>query len=268
MYTVNHAHMPNHSLVTLQNISKRFNGQTVLQDISLTMEKGQIVSLIGPNGAGKTTLVRVVLGLLDPDCGHIERAADLRIGYMPQKLHIDPTLPLNVLRFLQLANPSSSQCKQALTITGIPHLIENPIHSLSGGELQRALLARALLREPDLLVLDEPVQGVDVNGQQALYHLINQLRNRFHCGVLMVSHDLHLVMAATDQVICLNRHVCCYGSPQQVAHNPAFIELFGEKTALYSHNHDHKHDLHGEVTQPTADRVNNSDGGKGEGNHA
>ncbi len=236
------------SLITLQNIHKQFGGQTILEDISLTIEKGQILTLIGPNGAGKTTLVKVALGLLAAGSGERLCADDLRVGYMPQKLHIDPTMPLTVNRFLALAGASSIECKQALTTVGIPHLIDQPVHGLSGGELQRVLLARALLRHPNLLVLDEPVQGVDVNGQQALYQLINQLRRQLNCGVLMVSHDLHLVMAATDQVVCLNRHICCYGSPQQVTHNPAFIELFGEKTAFYSHDHDHRHNLHGEVT--------------------
>ena len=170
------------------------------------------------------------------------RAPDLRVGYMPQKLHIDPTLPLTLRRFLSLAEPSLQLCLNALAEVGIEKLIDMPLQSLSGGEMQRALLARAILRKPNLLVLDEPVQGVDVIGQEGLYRLIGQLRDRLDCGVLMVSHDLHLVMSATDEVICLNQHVCCHGHPDQVSTNPAFIELFGSRTAPYTHHHDHSHD--------------------------
>ncbi|MEH6467469.1 MAG: ATP-binding cassette domain-containing protein, partial [Porticoccus sp.] len=177
---------------------------------------------------------------------------NLRIGYMPQKLHIDPTLPVTLQRFLKLAEPDPIKCLNAAKEVGIERLIRSPLQFLSGGEMQRALLARAILRKPNILVLDEPVQGVDVVGQEALYRLIGQLRERLHCGVLMVSHDLHLVMSATDEVICLNQHICCHGHPDQVSNNPAFLELFGSKTALYTHNHDHDHDLHGEVIDDTS----------------
>ena len=229
-------------LITLRGIAKTYGDRQILDSVNLTLIPEQILTLIGPNGAGKTTLVKVVLGLLAPDSGTVERAPELRIGYMPQRLNIDPTLPLRVKRFLQLAEPDTQRCARALAETGIPHLLDHPVQSLSGGETQRMLLARALLRQPNLLVLDEPVQGVDVAGQEALYQLIHQLRTRLGCGILMVSHDLHLVMAATDQVVCLNRHICCQGSPQQVSVNPAFVELFGARTALYAHHHDHVHD--------------------------
>ena len=234
-------------LVALQSVGVQYGAKKILENISFCVEKGRIVTLIGPNGAGKTTLVKALLGLIKVNTGQVHRAAELRIGYMPQKLHIDATMPLTLLRFLQLAGASRADCEQALEMVDISPQINSPVQGLSGGEMQRALLARALLRKPDLLVLDEPVQGVDLIGQEALYQLIGQLRDELNCGVLMVSHDLHLVMAATDEVVCLNKHVCCHGSPQYVTNNPAFVELFGEKTAFYTHDHDHNHDLHGDV---------------------
>jgi zinc transport system ATP-binding protein len=231
------------------------NGRQILQRADLTIEPGKIVTLIGPNGAGKTTLVRAVLGLLKVDEGKIEKMPDLRIGYMPQKLHIDASLPLTVARFLALGGKARIDIKEILELTGIDKLVNMPMQSLSGGETQRVLLARALLRDPQLLVLDEPVQGVDVTGQSALYALINEIRNRRHCGVLLVSHDLHLVMTTTDTVICLNQHVCCEGHPEQVTNDPAYLALFGESLGLnnlpqvviYTHHHDHQHDAHGNI---------------------
>jgi zinc transport system ATP-binding protein len=249
----------NAPLVKLDSISKSFNGNTVLSDVDLHLEPGKILTLIGPNGAGKTTLVKIVLGLVKPDEGHVTLHPNLRIGYMPQKLHIDPTLPVTLQRFLKLAEPDPVKCLNAAKEVGIERLISSPLQSLSGGEMQRALLARAILRKPNILVLDEPVQGVDVVGQEALYRLIGQLRERLNCGVLMVSHDLHLVMSATDEVICLNQHICCHGHPDQVSNNPAFLELFGSKTALYTHHHDHDHDLHGEVIDDTSASAHSKD---------
>ena len=238
--------MMNKPLITLNGVNKAFQGQDVLQNISFVVNPGKITTLIGPNGAGKSTLVRIVLGLIEPDSGSVVSAQDLRIGYMPQKLNIDPTLPISTCRFLQLANMSHDACHEALALVGISHLSATPIQKLSGGEVQRALLARAILRKPNLLVLDEPVQGVDVNGQNALYKMIGDLSKTLSCAVLMVSHDLHIVMSATDQVICLNHHICCQGRPEQVAQDPAYLDIFGQ-TAIYAHNHDHKHSLHGEV---------------------
>jgi zinc transport system ATP-binding protein len=239
------------ALIELEQIAVKLSGQTVLHDVKLQVKPGEIVTLIGPNGAGKTTLVRVVLGLLKPDQGHVWRKPKLRVGYMPQKLHVDATLPLSVLRFLRLVpGVTRADVEAALAEVGAAKVIDSPLQSVSGGELQRVLLARALLRKPELLVLDEPVQGVDVAGQAELYRLITQLRDRYGCGVLMVSHDLHLVMSTTDQVVCLNRHVCCSGHPEQVSFDPAFVELFGEDAkslAIYTHHHDHDHDLHGSV---------------------
>jgi zinc transport system ATP-binding protein len=242
------------ALIRLDGVAVSFNGQPVLDDVQLSVQPGEIVTLIGPNGAGKTTLVRVVLGLLQPDRGSVRRTPRLRIGYMPQKLHVDATLPLSVLRFLRLVpGVDRTRALAALAEVGAEQVIDSPLQSISGGEMQRVLLARALLREPQLLVLDEPVQGVDVAGQAELYRLISRLRERHGCGVLMVSHDLHLVMSATDQVVCLNRHVCCSGHPEQVSGDPAFIELFGQNAkslAVYHHHHDHDHDLHGGVVKP------------------
>lgn len=229
------------ALIRLRGVSKHFDGQQVLQDVDLEIAAGRILTLIGPSGCGKTTLVRIALGLLAPDGGRVQRRAGLRIGYMPQKLAIDPTLPLTVGRFLRLAERDAGRCRAALAETGSAALWERPVRALSGGETQRVLLARALLRRPDVLVLDEPVQGVDVGGQEALYKLIGELRQRLGCGILLVSHDLHLVMAATDEVVCLNHHVCCHGTPRQVTRDPAFVALFGDRTAWYAHDHDHSH---------------------------
>tara|TARA_R110001583_G_C5635529_1_gene407432 strand:+ start:743 stop:1522 length:780 start_codon:yes stop_codon:yes gene_type:complete len=239
-------------LIETQQLNLALGGRTILSNISLQLNAGEIVTLIGPNGSGKSTLVRLLLGLIEPDSGQISRQPRLRIGYMPQKLHIDATLPLSVKRFLQLAGRySDAELRQALLQVRADHLLTSPMQQLSGGETQRVLLARALLRRPQLLILDEPVQGVDVNGQIELYALIAELRQRFDCGVLMVSHDLHLVMARTDTVICLNQHICCSGHPEQVSNDPSYIALFGNKgadnLALYNHHHNHRHDDHGNV---------------------
>jgi len=240
------------ALIETEQINLALGGRAVLNNISLQLEAAQITTLIGPNGSGKSTLVRLLLGLIEPDSGHIRRQSRLRIGYMPQKLHIDATLPLTVKRFLQLAGRyPDNELRQALTEVRADHLLSSPMQQLSGGETQRVLLARALLRKPQLLILDEPVQGVDVNGQIELYALIADLRQRFGCGVLMVSHDLHLVMASTDKVICLNQHICCSGHPEQVSNDPSYIALFGRKgadnLALYNHQHNHQHDDHGNI---------------------
>lgn len=233
-------------LLALTGIGLAYAGRPVLDQVSLTVMPGHITTLIGPNGAGKTSLVKIALGLQKPDVGEVVRKPGLRIGYMPQKLQLDASLPLSVRAFLGLAGRySDPELLAALTETGVKELLHAPLATLSGGELQRVMLARALLREPELLVLDEPVQGVDVAGQSELYRLIAGLRLRYGCGVLMVSHDLHLVMAATDEVICLDRHVCCSGHPDTVSQHPAYLELFGhavaDNLAVYTHHHDHVH---------------------------
>ncbi|MDF7680893.1 zinc ABC transporter ATP-binding protein ZnuC [Enterobacteriaceae bacterium ESL0689] len=234
------------TLVTLENISVVFNHRHILSDISLTLISGEILTLLGPNGAGKSTLVRVVLGLVTPTSGTIKRQHNLRIGYVPQKIYLDATMPLTVSRFLRLRPATRERdILPALQRVQAGHLIDAPMQKLSGGETQRVLLARALLNQPQLLVLDEPTQGVDVNGQVALYDLINQLRQEFHCAVLMVSHDLHLVMAKTDEVLCLNQHICCSGTPEVVSLHPQFISMFGshgaEQLGFYRHHHNHRH---------------------------
>ena len=242
-------------LIQASAIDMSFGGRQVLSHGEAKVAKGEIVTLIGPNGAGKTTLVRIMLGLQVPDKGTVIRRPDLRVGYMPQRLNIDPSLPIDVDRFLSLGLPRGDAGhgfrNAALEEAGVDHVAHSPIQQISGGELQRVLLARALLRNPDLLVLDEPVQGVDVSGQAELYALIRKIRDHRGCGVLMVSHDLHMVMAATDHVICLNQHVCCAGRPETVSRHPAFVSLFGESVAaelsIYHHDHDHEHDAHGDV---------------------
>ncbi|MFT8210192.1 MAG: zinc ABC transporter ATP-binding protein ZnuC [Symbiopectobacterium sp.] len=237
------------TLVSLDRISVAFGEHNVLSDISLNLQSGRILTLLGPNGSGKSTLlVRVVLGLLSPTAGTLHKQPNLRIGYVPQKLHLDATLPLTVGRFMRLRPGVKQQhILPALKSVQAAHLLEQPMQKLSGGETQRVLLARALLNQPQLLVLDEPT----VNGQLALYDLINQLRQEFNCGVLMVSHDLHLVMAKTDEVLCLNQHVCCSGAPEVVSMHPQFLAMFGprgaEQLAVYRHHHNHRHDLNGRV---------------------
>ncbi|WP_446471281.1 zinc ABC transporter ATP-binding protein ZnuC [Xenorhabdus stockiae] len=239
-------------MITLKNITVKFGSRTVLNNISFSLTQGKILTLIGPNGAGKSTLVRIVLGLIRPTSGVIEHNQTLRIGYVPQKLNLDPTLPLTVKRFMMLKpGVKSTDITPALERVKAAHLLQQPMQKLSGGETQRVLLARALLNHPQLLVLDEPTQGVDVNGQLALYDLINQIRTELNCAVLMVSHDLHLVMAKTDEVLCLNQHICCSGTPEVVSMHPEFIAMFGhrgaEQLAVYRHHHNHHHDLRGKI---------------------
>ncbi len=229
-------------------------GRLILTVGEANVHAGEVVTLIGPNGAGKTTLVRAMLGLLHPGRGRIDRRPGLRIGYMPQRLSLDRAMPLTVERFLAMAVPGRGgglNIGAVLEEVGAERVRKQPFQDLSGGELQRVLLARALLRGPDLLVLDEPAQGVDFTGQADLYRLIGDIRDRRGCGVLLVSHDLHLVMAATDRVICLNTHVCCAGHPEIVTRDPAYLALFGRQAAgafaVYHHDHDHGHHPDGTV---------------------
>ncbi|MEO5342621.1 MAG: zinc ABC transporter ATP-binding protein ZnuC [Gammaproteobacteria bacterium SHHR-1] len=239
-------------LISTQGLSASFGQREVLRDIQLQVRSGEIVTLIGPNGAGKSTLVRLVLGLLAPSAGQLWVKPGLRIGYMPQRLKLDESLPLSARCFLGLSGVTQARhLAETAAELGIAHLLQQPMAGLSGGETQRVLLARALLRQPQLLVLDEPVQGVDVAGQAELYALISRIRDRLSCGVLMVSHDLHLVMESTDTVLCINRHLCCSGHPEAISQHPAYLELFGASAvrglAVYTHHHNHRHDLHGNV---------------------
>lgn len=243
--------MPAELLLSVSEVDLDIDQRPVLQGISLQLQRGEIMTLIGLNGSGKTTLLRVILGLLRPDRGRVWLRPGTRIGYMPQRLTVEDTLPLTVARFMTLTRRASrDRVEQALVETGAEYVMYRPLQAISGGELQRVMLARALLHEPELLVLDEPVQSVDVIGQQELYDLLGTIRRRRGCAILMVSHDLYLVMPTTDQVICMNHHVCCAGTPDRVSQHPAYLELFGSarpRLAVYRHQHDHHHDPHGDV---------------------
>lgn len=236
-------------LIVLQQVAVQFERQNALTDVSFEIHPRQIVTLLGPNGAGKSTLARVVLGLQLPSSGNVLRKPGLRVGYVPQRFHVEATLPLSVRDFLRLKRSASAV--PMMHQLGVDKLMDAPLAQLSGGETQKVLLARAIAHQPDLLVLDEPAQGVDINGQSELYRLIRDLRDRFGCAILMVSHDLHLVMSATDQVLCLNGHICCAGHPEDVSTDPSFVELFGHQVAsqmaVYHHHHDHHHHDDGSV---------------------
>ena len=238
------------ALVSARALSLRRGGRVILEGVDIDIVAGEIVTLIGPNGAGKTTLVRLLLGLEAADGGQIRRREDLRIGYVPQRFDIDRALPMTVERFLSLGlDVRRADITAVLRDVGAEHVIDRQLAQLSGGEGQRVVLARALLRRPNLLVLDEPVRGVDATGEAELYTLIGRLRTERGFGVLLVSHDLHVVMAASDRVLCLNRHVCCSGVPKTVAKHPEYVRLFGAEMArafaIYEHHHDHAHDLAG-----------------------
>jgi zinc transport system ATP-binding protein len=226
------------------------DGISILAGVDLDVYAGEIITLVGLNGSGKSTLVKILGGLLQPDEGEVIRRPGLRIGYCPQHAHADITLPMSVYAFMKLTDRYGDlSIGQVLEETGIGGLEHRQLSELSGGEYQRLLLARAMLRQPDLLILDEPMAGVDLAGQSDLYQLIPKLRDRYGCSVVLVSHDIHIVMAATDRVICLNHHVCCSGQPEAVAVHPEFVSLFGatvaQSLAVYQHHHDHSHDLHG-----------------------
>jgi zinc transport system ATP-binding protein len=233
-------------LVSLSGAGVYRNRRWLVRGVDFSVRPGEIVTLIGPNGSGKSTSAKMAIGVLKADEGRVERQPGLRVGYVPQRLSVDWTMPLTVRRLMTLTSPlSNSEVEAALEAVGIAHLAGAEVQHLSGGEFQRALLARAMARKPDILVLDEPVQGVDFSGEIALYDLITSIRNSTGCGILLISHDLHVVMAETDTVICLNGHVCCRGTPAAVSQSPEYIRLFGAKAAqtlaVYSHDHDHTH---------------------------
>ncbi|HEB62983.1 MAG TPA: zinc ABC transporter ATP-binding protein ZnuC [Gammaproteobacteria bacterium] len=249
---------PPTSLIEVKEVSLRIQDNTILENINLNLNTGETVALIGPNGAGKSSLVRLILGLTKATTGSVYIKPETRIGYVPQKFSIDNTLPLTVQRFLTLGGRYSTiQLNNALSEVGAQKLLNSPIQSISGGETQRIMLARALLRKPELLILDEPAQGVDVTGQAELYELISSIRENHRCGILMVSHDLHFVMATTNRVLCLNRHICCSGHPEAVSHDPRYLELFNRhpSIALYTHHHDHSHDLDGNIISTQCDHT-------------
>ncbi|MEL7213510.1 MAG: metal ABC transporter ATP-binding protein [Pseudomonadota bacterium] len=235
------------SLIALEHLSVRLGGHTVLHDVNFAMNPGEIVTIVGPNGSGKSTMLRSIIGALTPDRGQVKRKDGLRIGYVPQNLAIDPTLPMPVHRFMGLpVRVPRAKITQALETAGVAGLADRAMTDLSGGQFQRVLLARALLGDPHLLILDEATQGLDQPGSAAFYRQIEDVRARLGCGILMVSHELHVVMSASDRVICLNGHVCCEGRPEVVAEAPAYRALFGSGTqgalALYRHEHTHSHD--------------------------
>ncbi|QPH52623.1 metal ABC transporter ATP-binding protein [Pontivivens ytuae] len=235
------------SLVTVTGLGVDAGAQRILTGVDLTLAPGEIVTVVGPNGSGKTTLLRAILGAIQPSTGRVERQAGLRIGYVPQVLHIDQTLPLTVRRFLDLpVRRGAAAVREALVDAGADGLEKRQMTDLSGGQFRRVLLARALLEKPELLILDEPTTGLDQPGSAAFYRQIEAVRATLGCAVLMVSHELHVVMSASDRVICLNGHVCCHGTPEVVASAPEYRALFGTGTqgalALYRHDHDHGHD--------------------------
>ena len=241
----------NNILVKLNEVGIKQNDKWLVKGVSLVVEKGKIVTLIGPNGSGKSTTAKIALGIYKKIEGQVEKYTN-NVGYVPQKISIDWTLPLRVNDFMLLTeNLKDDAVNEALSLTGVIHLKNKNLGNLSGGEFQRVLLARAISRKPDLLVLDEPVQGVDFTGEIALYELIKKISDTLNCGILLISHDLHTVMSATDHVVCLNGHVCCSGSPSDVARNNEYKALFGEQASqtlsIYEHKHDHVHSNDGEV---------------------
>lgn len=261
------------TLIMLQGAGVRRGGRWLVRHVDLSVRRGEIVTLIGPNGSGKSTTVKTALGVIAPNEGSVVKKRGLKIGYVPQRLLIDWTVPLTVDRFLSLTGPViRARRADVLSMVGISHLSKAEIGNLSGGEFQRAQLARAIAGCPDLLVLDEPVQGVDFSGEIALYELITAIRDDLDCGILLISHDLHLVMAATDTVLCFNGHVCCRGTPKTVANDLEYKRLFGDRAAsalaVYQHNHDHKHLPDGRI-EHTDGSVNACDHDhEGPNNHA
>jgi len=234
------------AILTAKGITAKHGSSTVLQNVDLSLNAGEIVTIVGPNGSGKSTLLRVLIGALKPVKGEVIHKAGLRIGYVPQKLHIDPTMPMTVRRFLDLPiRVRDDDAVHALCTSGARDVIDKQMVNLSGGQFQRVLLARAILGRPDVLMLDEATQGLDQPGSARFYQQIDAVRREINCAVLMVSHELHVVMSASDRVICLNGHVCCEGTPDVVSAAPAYRELFGTGTggalALYRHEHDHNH---------------------------
>ncbi len=252
--------MSSAALIELSDVSVRLGGREVVTDINLAVHRGEILTLIGPNGAGKTTIARALLGIVKPSSGDVTTAAGTRIGYVPQRMQVEGTLPLTVRRLLCLTHAyGEKEMAQSLTEVGAAHLLDRQAAELSGGEYQRVLLARALLGSPDVLILDEPTNGIDFAGQNALYSLLAAIRQERGCAILLISHDLHVVMAASDRVICVNGHLCCQGAPEAVTSDPAYVALFGpghsESLAVFRHHHDHSHDVSGKVHEEDGPHV-------------
>ena len=242
----------NNPLVKLENAGVYKSSKWLVKGISFEVNNGQIVTLIGPNGSGKTTTAKMILNILNADEGLVTSNTN-KMAYVPQKINIDWTMPLRVIDFMKLTSSlNNTEIIESLMLTGVENLIYNEVHNLSGGEFQRVLIARAVAKKPELLVLDEPVQGVDFNGEIALYNLIKKISDKLNCGILLISHDMHFVMSTTNHVICLNGHICCSGTPGSVVKNPEYIKLFGEHNSetlsYYQHNHDHSHNNDGSVS--------------------
>ena len=242
----------NKLLVKLENAGVYRSSKWLVRGISLEINQGQIVTLIGPNGSGKTTTAKMILNILNTDEGLVKGNAH-KMAYVPQKINIDWTMPLRVIDFMKITSSlNNTEITESLVMTGVDKLLYNQIHNLSGGEFQRVLIARAIAKKPDLLVLDEPVQGVDYNGEIALYNLIKKISVNLNCSILLISHDMHFVMSTTDHVVCLNGHICCSGTPSSVVTNPEYIKLFGEHSSetlsYYQHHHDHSHDNDGSIS--------------------
>jgi zinc transport system ATP-binding protein len=239
------------TLLKLESVGFSKNNKWLVEGVSLEVKQGEIVTLIGPNGSGKSTTAKIALGIYKNIEGRVNKFTN-KIGYVPQKISIDWTLPIRVIDFMSLIEePTDEQINIALNLTSVEHLRNKSLGDLSGGEFQRVMIARAIAKQPDLLVLDEPVQGVDFKGEITLYELIKKISEELNCGILLISHDLHVVMAATDFVVCLNGHVCCSGTPQVVAKNNEYKELFGDRASstlsLYEHKHDHTHSQDGTI---------------------
>ncbi|MBL4750000.1 MAG: metal ABC transporter ATP-binding protein [Amylibacter sp.] len=235
------------TLLSVENLTVKLGGHTALANVSMSISKGEIVTIVGPNGSGKSTLLCAIVGAIKPTKGKVTKAPALRIGYVPQRLHIDATLPMTVARFMRLPYRGRAlNITATLAMVGLHHLEDQQMTTLSGGQFQRVMLARAILHKPDLLILDEATQGLDQLGSATFYRLIETLRTKLGCAILMVSHELHVVMSASDRVICLNGHICCHGTPEVVASTPEYRALFGTGTqgalALYRHDHNHSHD--------------------------
>ena len=244
-------------LVELKNINVKYGQHVALSNINLTVYPNSIITIVGPNGGGKSTLLKVLLKLQQPTSGQVIYNKHIRIGYVPQKIHLDHNLPITVEKFLSLKKGIGQQdIQDAMTRLSITHLMHNSMQKLSGGEMQRVLLARAMLNKPNLLVLDEPTQGVDMTGQAELYQLINQTQKQLNCAILMVSHDLHIVMEDSKEVLCINQHICCAGTPESLSNDPTFMRLWGNQISqnmgFYTHHHNHHHNMHGDVCSCSA----------------
>ena len=234
-------------LISLNSVTIGYDSKIVLRDVDLTVKRGEIITIVGPNGSGKTSMMRTLIGALVPTTGSVSRSKSLRVGYVPQKLNVDHSFPITIRRFLSVPKRATvEQISEAAELVGIHDILNQQIATLSGGQFQRALLARAIIDSPDLLLLDEPTQGLDQNGAARFYQLIAELKSKLDCAIVLVSHDLHVVMSASDRVICLNGHICCEGTPSVVSSAPEYRALFGTGTqgalALYQHQHDHVHD--------------------------